>query len=100
MISDIEAAANVYWGVFTDPTEIPPHNDTPEEILLAKELFSNLSKEATEVLEIILAAPDELFLDSGKLSWMALKKSLRSRRWSWKRILYAQREIQKFCRTF
>lgn len=108
MISGIEAAANIWWGESFDLEKQSEdfltrntfaHNDeNPETIYMAKEMLTSLSKEAKDVLNMIMNSPEEMFLGNDKLSQMALRRILRKKGWSWKRVLSVQRELKDFCR--
>lgn len=103
MISHLEAAAIVWFGEYQS---IDPDNlqyvteENPESILIAKELLTNLSREAKEVVTIIINSPEEMFLKSGSFRQMELRKILRKKGWGWKKVLSVQKELQEICRNF
>lgn len=99
-MDDLICASNVFFGDFIPLEDITlVENKNPESILIAKSIFQSLSNEAKEVINIILNAPNELFLVNGKFKKMELSKILRENKWSFKKIYSIQKEISEFCQN-
>lgn len=93
----LEQAASVWWGewIESDKPGLLWTDSNPETILIHKQMFTCLSTEAKDFLDIISDLPDEIFFSSGKLIWREANKIFRRKGWSWKRIAIVRKELEK-----
>jgi hypothetical protein len=102
MKETIEAAADIYFGEFISisPENINPERfvttNNPETILINKNRFQHLSKEAKNVIAVILNAPDEMFFADGRIRKAKLYLILRKLQLSWKVIFSVETELKSF----
>lgn len=101
MIDDIENGAAVYFGEFNSKfTSELVTKETPESIVMSKNLLQSLSKEANVMVSLIINAPNELFFDGGKIKIRAVRKILREKyKYSWSLIRNSEMEIKRILKN-
>ena len=107
-MEDIEAAATVYFGEYLSLSETKNQDkagfvteDTPESILISKTMFQVLSKEAKEVILIILDAPEEMFFVDGRVKHLRFRQVIRDNlQLSWKVIASVEKELKTFLNIY
>jgi len=94
-------AANIYFGTFI-PIEKTDCmiEENPESIFRAKTIFDPLSKEAKQVVNIILNAPEECFFRDGRIRKHWLRKEIKENlKLSHKVIREVEKEIIQLLRN-
>jgi hypothetical protein len=96
MMDDIENGATVYFGEFNSKfTSELIAKETPESIVISKNLIQSLSKEANTMISLIINAPNELFFDGGKIKIRKIRGILREKyKYSWRVIKACEIEIK------
>jgi len=82
---------------------VPSNHPLPETVtkkLLNWERVWTLSREAQELIGLVLEAPFEPFKSSGRISRSKVKETLREAGWSWGQISRAWREVQGWVKEF
>jgi hypothetical protein len=100
-MTSIESAACVVFGEWVpiDTVEIA-EPDTPETLLFEKEKFKELSEEGKALINIILNAPEDLFLVNGRVREQVLRRYCRHKKnWSASKVDATKKEIGSFLQT-
>jgi hypothetical protein len=97
MKEDIESAAAVLWGDWKTWEDDIIEEENPESFAIAQDWLDHLSKEAKQLLELVLKLPDEMFTTSGKIKKNELVKVLREEfKWKFETIKLTWKELQEW----
>ena len=92
---NIEHAASVAFGEWVPIEKIDiPIKDTPESLLISKEVLKTMSEDCQILASLILNAPAELFFDNGELKVIEFRRYCRHKKnWSAPKVDALKEEI-------
>ena len=100
-MTNLECALTVLCSDYVELNKVPlPFDETPEKALLAKESFITLSEEANTLIQLIINAPERIYMANGVINPRELRKYCRRRKgWSLKKLEEVKFELWFFLRA-
>ena len=98
----LEAAATVYFATWSDITEMEiEYPETPESILIKKEVISSMPSECQTMLNIIFNLPEEMFqISGGKVNLYGAMKIVKNiTGWPMKKVLKTENVLRERLRN-
>jgi hypothetical protein len=98
----LEAAAIVYFANWSDITEMEiEYPETPESILIKKEVISSMPSECQIMLNIIFNLPEEMFqISGGKVNLYGAMKIVKNiTGWPMKKVLKTENLLRERLRN-